>query len=87
MNTPELTEDALFAAVLEANAHQLDELLDEDLIIIDVMSVAAAGPRGVHRRGSHHRQPIGQSGGSPRCESPSEPSKIGHPIHSSITSS
>jgi ketosteroid isomerase-like protein len=41
MRTAELTDDAFFAALLEADAQRLDGLLSEDFIIIDVMSGAA----------------------------------------------
>jgi ketosteroid isomerase-like protein len=41
MRTPELTDDAFFAALLEADAQRLDGLLSEDFMIIDVMSGTA----------------------------------------------
>jgi ketosteroid isomerase-like protein len=38
MPTPEDAEDGFFAALLEADANYLDEVLTDDFVIVDVMS-------------------------------------------------
>lgn len=38
MSTPQLTDDAFFAALLEASGDDLDGLLADDFVIVDVMS-------------------------------------------------
>jgi ketosteroid isomerase-like protein len=38
MSTPERTEDAFFAALVDGDAGSLEELLTDDFVIVDVMS-------------------------------------------------
>jgi ketosteroid isomerase-like protein len=41
MTTPELTEDAFFAALLETDTPRLDEVLADDFLIVDVTNGSA----------------------------------------------